>query len=180
MSEAISAIVQQVIQQSTSNPQMSQPATVGKTRSFESYLNQTEKSKGTEPTASNNQSLQQKADDIQNNLTGKLQNIGNISKDPGAIPTELLDSKSRMGFLREAFDKLGSDKAASGFQGKFLQMESDYKQVEAIMSSDKNLSPGELLALQARLYQVSQHIEVMSKVVDQMAGGIKTVLNTNV
>ena len=44
----------------------------------------------------------------------------------------------------------------------------------------KNLSPGELLALQARLYQVSQHIEVMSKVVDQMAGGIKTVLNTNV
>ncbi len=64
--------------------------------------------------------------------------------------------------------------------GQFTQVESEFKQVESIMKSDKNLSPGELLALQARLYQVSQHIEVMSKVVDQMAGGIKTILNTNV
>lgn len=180
MTEAISGIVQQVVQQSVSNQQTGQTAAGGKTRSFESYLNQNDKPNNTEPTGTGNQTLQQKVDDIQNALSGKLQNIGNVNKDPGAIPTELLDSKSRMGFLREAYDKLGSDKAASGFQGKFLQVESDYKQVEAIMTSDKNLSPGELLALQARLYQVSQHIEVMSKVVDQMAGGIKTVLNTNV
>ena len=48
------------------------------------------------------------------------------------------------------------------------------------MRSDKDLSSGELLGLQARLYQVSQHIDVMSKVVDQMTSGIKTILNTNV
>jgi hypothetical protein len=39
---------------------------------------------------------------------------------------------------------------------------------------------GELLGLQARLYQVSQQVEVMSKVIDQVTGGIKTILNTTV
>jgi hypothetical protein len=83
--------------------------------------------------------------------------------------------------LKEAYSKIGNtSKATTDLSGRFTQIESEYKQVESIMRSDKNLSPGELLALQARLYQVSQHIEVMSKVVDQMAGGIKTVLNTNV
>ena len=48
------------------------------------------------------------------------------------------------------------------------------------MMSDRDLSTGELLGLQARLYQVSQHIEVMSKVVDQVTGGIKSILNTNI
>ena len=73
-----------------------------------------------------------------------------------------------------------TSKVTDNLAGRFTQVENEYKAVEDIMKSDKSLSQGELLALQARLYQVSQHIEVMSKVVDQMAGGIKTVLNTNI
>jgi hypothetical protein len=37
-----------------------------------------------------------------------------------------------------------------------------------------------LLGLQARLYQVAQHVEVVSKVIDQVTGGVKTILNTNI
>ena len=60
------------------------------------------------------------------------------------------------------------------------RLETDWLNVERIMTSDKGLSTGELLGLQARLYQVSQHVEVVSKVVDQVTGGIKTILNTNI
>ena len=86
-----------------------------------------------------------------------------------------------MGMLKDAYSQIpNTNKVTKDLGGKFIQVENEYKGVEAIMRSNSNLTPGELLALQARLYQVSQHIEVMSKVVDQMAGGIKTVLNTNV
>ena len=83
--------------------------------------------------------------------------------------------------LKDAYNNLGKTaKVPSDLRGNLVNTESEWKAVQQIMNSDKNLSQGELLALQQRLYMVSQHVEVMSKVVDQMAGGIKTVLNTNI
>jgi hypothetical protein len=194
MSEITSGIASQIFQQALENqtqkPQ--QPKTDGK-RSFESYLQQnqeTQQSGQTEkptapttqaPTKTSGVEMQSKLDQMQADLAQRFgQNPADKSKVNMMLP-ELLDSKTRLGMLKEAYSKIGNtSKATSDLSGRFTQIESEYKQVESIMRSDKNLSPGELLALQARLYQVSQHIEVMSKVVDQMAGGIKTVLNTNV
>jgi hypothetical protein len=198
MSEITSAIVSQIFQQTLENQtvKQQQPQTNGK-RSFESYLQQnqetpqsgqTEKPTTTTPTTPTTQTpptsgvqMQSKLDQMQADLAQRFgQNPADKSKVNMMLP-ELLDSKTRLGMLKEAYSKIGStSKATTDLSGRFTQIESEYKQVESIMRSDKNLSPGELLALQARLYQVSQHIEVMSKVVDQMAGGIKTVLNTNV
>ncbi len=86
-----------------------------------------------------------------------------------------------MSMLKDAYNKLDrTSKVPSDLRGNLVNTEKEWNAVQQIMSSDKNLSQGELLALQQRLYMVSQHVEVMSKVVDQMAGGIKTVLNTNI
>lgn len=100
-----------------------------------------------------------------------------------ALLPELIDSRTRLGLLREAVTGVSgghSRVSTTDLRGKLVQVENEWKQLDGIMRSDKNLSTGELLGLQARLYQVSQHIEVMSKVVDQLTGGIKTILNTNV
>jgi hypothetical protein len=70
--------------------------------------------------------------------------------------------------------------SGTDLRGRFGQIETEWNQVEAIMRSNKDLSTSELLGLQARLYQVTQHVEVLSKVVDQVTGGVKTILNTNV
>lgn len=105
---------------------------------------------------------------------------------PGASPAsallpEFIDGQNRLGLLRQAIKGIGhSPVVGSDLRGRFTQVESEWYEVERILKSDKDLSTGELLGLQARLYQVSQHVEVMSKVVDQMTGGIKTILNTNV
>ncbi|HEX8368783.1 MAG TPA: hypothetical protein VF604_09590 [Pyrinomonadaceae bacterium] len=194
MSEITSGIVSQIFQQTLENQtqKQQQPQGNGK-RSFESYLQQTQETQPggqtekpttitpTTQTPTSGVEMQSKLDQMQTELAQRFgQNPADKSKVNMMLP-ELLDSKTRLGMLKEAYSKIGNtSKVTNDLGGRLTQVEGEYKQVEAIMRSDKNLSPGELLALQARLYQVSQHIEVMSKVVDQMAGGIKTVLNTNV
>ena len=192
MSDMISGVAGQLFQQILENQTTNQSAQTTNKRSFESYLQQDVKTptddktqtqsieKPQEPATSGTE-MQRKLDQMEAELAEKFKQTnpepGNFKK---RMP-ELLDSKTRLGMLREAYRKIGdTSKVTSDLSGRFVQVENEYKQVEAIMASDKNLSTGELLALQARLYQVGQHIEVMSKVVDQMAGGIKTVLNTNV
>jgi hypothetical protein len=194
MSEITSAVVSQIFQQTLENQTQKQQQPTGGKRSFESYMQEMQEAQQsgqtnqTEPTTqaptqtkTSGVEMQSKLDQMQADLAQRFgQNPSDKSKVNMMLP-ELLDSKTRLGMLKEAYSKIGNtSKVTNDLSGRFTQVESEYRQVEAIMRSDKNLSPGELLALQARLYQVSQHIEVMSKVVDQMAGGIKTVLNTNV
>ena len=93
---------------------------------------------------------------------------------------EFFNTRTRLGLLREAVQGVPNSPRGIDLRGRFGQLENEWYQVEQIMKSDRDLSNGELIGLQARLYQVSQHVEVMSKVVDQMTSGIKTILNTNV
>ncbi|HEY0429774.1 MAG TPA: hypothetical protein VGC76_18470 [Pyrinomonadaceae bacterium] len=101
-----------------------------------------------------------------------------------AIFPEYLDTKTRMSnfknVLNQAVSSVGSMPQGQNVQGRFSGVEDEWLKLENVMRSDKELSQGELLGLQARLYQVSQHIDVLSKVIDQMTGGVKTILNTNV
>ncbi len=191
MSDMISGVAGQLFQQILENQSTNQQTQTKK--SFESYLQQETKTqtddktattqtveKPTESTTSGTV-MQRKLDQMEAELAEKFKQTNQDQNNFNRMMPELLDSKTRLGMLKEAYSKIGdTSKVTSDLSGRFVQVENEYKQVEAIMNSDKNLSTGELLALQARLYQVGQHIEVMSKVVDQMAGGIKTVLNTNV
>lgn len=186
MSDMISAVVGQFFQPGLENQALKQqlPPERSDKRSFESFLQketstQTGETEKTQTISGSD--LQQKLDEMQTELTKANQKINQDSNKINQMLPELLDSKSRFSLLKEAQSKIGdTSKVTNNLQGNFEQIESEFKAVEAIMRSDKNLSQGELLALQARMYQVGQHIEVMSKVVDQMAGGIKTVLNTNI
>jgi hypothetical protein len=113
-----------------------------------------------------------------------MERVGRLppgSPNVNALLPELLDSRTRLGMLRDVMSKSGAN-ASTGtdLRGRFGQIETEWNQVESIMRSNKDLSTTELLGLQARLYQVTQHVEVLSKVVDQVTGGVKTILNTNV
>jgi len=196
MSDMISGVAGQLFQQILENQSLKQQPQPTNNRSFESYLQQDMKAqtptddktvtqtqtieKTQNPTTSG-ADMQKKLDQMEAELADRFKQQNQDQSKINKMMPELLDSKTRLGMLKEAYSKIGdTSKVTSDLSGRFTQVETEYKQVEAIMNSDKNLSSGELLALQARLYQVGQHIEVMSKVVDQMAGGIKTVLNTNV
>jgi len=192
MNDTISGVAGQFFQQILENQTAKQQPQTQNNRSFESYLQKDAKTQNDDKTATqtvektqnpttSGAEMQKKLDQMEAELAERFKQQNQDQSKINKMLPELLDSKTRLGMLREAYSKIGeTSKFTSDLSGRFVQVESEYKQVEAIMRSDKNLSTGELLALQARLYQVGQHIEVMSKVVDQMAGGIKTVLNTNV
>ena len=113
-------------------------------------------------------------------LTERINRLPPGASNINALLPELIDSRTRLGMLRDVMSKSGGTPAGTDLRGRFGQIENEWNQVEGIMKSNKDLSTTELLGLQARLYQVSQHVEVLSKVVDQVTGGIKTILNTNV
>lgn len=180
----ISALVGQVFQQGLENQvlkQQTEPQTSGK-RSFESYLQKNEPMQKveTQETQTVSDAKKPNLDEIQSELEATNQKYKQESSKLNEMLPDFLRT-SRTSLLREAYShNQGKSIPSNDLRGTLEYVENESKAVEEILHSNKTLTQGELLALQARMYQVGQHIEVMSKVVDQMAGGIKTVLNTNI
>ena len=183
MSDAVSAVISQVVTQ-TATAGLSKQETV--TRSFQAVL----QDGGTRPRTVEGSASGEKApegvsgaslEQMRAELARRLDRIpNNNNKNIDEIWPELMRTHTRLGMLREAMSGVDHTPTGTNLKGVFGRVENEWFNLEQIMRSDKDLSSGELLGLQARLYQVSQHIDVMSKVVDQMTGGIKTILNTNV
>lgn len=184
MADPVSGIVQGNLSQQLEGQRFQQQqGTAG--RSFESVMRQQE---GDASAVGAPQEAQApapvsgaKIEQMRLDLMQRVDRLPPGSPNVNALLPELLDSRTRLGMLREVMSKPGASGAqGTDLRGRFGQIETEWNQVESIMRSNKDLSTPELLGLQARLYQVTQHVEVLSKVVDQVTGGVKTILNTNV
>lgn len=193
MSELAAAVSQLAFQQNPDSQSLKSQTNSGK-RSFEQVLQ--DGNKNEQVSTENKISNPAEGSKMTTGVSGakleqmRLELMQRIDQlNPGQTPPptkssdilpDLFYTKNRMGLLKEAMNGLERTPKGEEIFDMFTRFENEHKQIEGIMKSNKDLSPGELLGLQARLYQVSQHIEVMSKVVDQMTSGIKTILNTNV
>lgn len=186
MAEPVAGIAQSVLSQNLGEQKMQQQAGAGG-RSFETVLQQTGGANGgaegaagagipDQPAAVSGAKLEQ----MRLDLTERLNRLPPGTSNLNALLPELIDSRTRLGMLNEVMSKAKGTPVGTDLRGRFGQIEQEWFQVESIMKSNKDLSTTELLGLQARLYQVSQHVEVLSKVVDQMTSGVKTILSTNV
>ncbi|HEX5709174.1 MAG TPA: hypothetical protein VFX96_17865 [Pyrinomonadaceae bacterium] len=181
MADPISGVAQSVLSQNLGQEKLQQQQGTGG-RSFEQVLRQQsggpEGSQGAgAPNSISGAQLERMRLDLMDRVGRLPPGASNVS----TLLPELIDTRTRLGMLRDVMTKSrGGTPVGTDLQGRFGQIENEWYQVEGIMKSNKDLSTTELLGLQARLYQVSQHVEVLSKVVDQVTGGIKTILNTNV
>ncbi len=91
--------------------------------------------------------------------------------------------KSAQGGIEElnrtvaAMPKLG---ALEPLKQRLKDIESQFNASGTALHRVNLNDPGSLLQLQVQIYQVSQNVEVMSKVVDHVSSGIKTILQTQV
>lgn len=186
MAELISGILQKQLGGNAAGmeKQQSQNAQNNGGRSFESVMQKTN-----QPTSINTENPVGKAADpkleaMRVDLTERYRNLPDGVPKVTAIFPEYLDTKTRMSsfktILNQAIGSNGNNPQATDIKGRFSQVENEWLKLDNVMRSDKDMSQGEMLGLQARLYQVSQHIDMLSKVVDQMTSGVKTLLNTNV
>lgn len=181
MSESVTNIIQKQMGGSMPGTEKQQLQQSQGNRSFESVMQQQDGQTGNVEGQRTNKINDPKLQEMMVDLTHRYQNLPNGVPSTTAILPEYLDTKTSMKSFREILGKaVGSSPQGTDVKGKFMQVENEWLKLDSIMKSDRDLSQGELLGLQARLYQVSQHIDVLSKVVDQMTSGIKTVLNTNV
>jgi hypothetical protein len=182
MSQVISSVAQTAMQQGPEK-QLQQNQTQPKT-SFEETLQKTEQQTPVSEASMqktqesfNNPAINQIQADLQNKYQ-QIPQVGPMSKSSILPEYDMLNG--RMSVLREMNNGLTKAPTASGLQDYMKRTENMYGDVVSMMNSNRDLRPGELLTLQSRMYMISQHIDVMSKVIDQMTGGVKTVLNTNI
>ncbi|MGQ9898521.1 MAG: hypothetical protein ACUVR8_13330 [Acidobacteriota bacterium] len=150
-----------------------QPATSGK--SFESVLQQQTIGQPADVlhqgSGTSGLTLEQLRADLMQRLSNP--NAGDLG-----LPFD--QTRLRISALRDGIYSMTPDQRSPDLLSRFSQVENQWMQIESLLNSDRELSQGELLGLQARMYQLTQNIEILSKVVDQVTGGIKTVLQTNV
>jgi hypothetical protein len=184
MADPVSGIVQGNLSQQLEGQRLQQQQ--GGARSFQDVLRQQEAAGGQQAGAPPEAAAPPpvsgaKIEQMRLDLMQRVERLPPGSPSVNALLPELLDSRTRLGMLRDVMAKQGAAGASgTDLRGRFGQIEAEWNHVESIMRSNKDLSTTELLGLQARLYQVTQHVEVLSKVVDQVTGGVKTILNTNV
>jgi hypothetical protein len=157
-------------------------------RSFESVLKQVkgEQVKG-QPTSPKIATVDppppsgNRIEQLRLDLMERTKHLAKDRKTLDAMVPELTRPGSRHTLMQEAMSGISSPVlAGNDFKSILGSIENRWLNVERIMTSNQELSTGELLGLQARLYQVAQHVEVVSKVIDQVTGGVKTILNTNI
>lgn len=184
MSEFVTGIVQTQIEMSGAGAEKQAIQQTPSGRSFESVLQKD----GSQATSGTDKSVTRlgdpKLEAQRQDLIQRYQSLPEGVPKTSVILPEFLDTKTRItdfrSYINEAVKSVGSMPKGNSVQGTLTAVEDKWMNLTGIMQSNKDLSQGELLALQAGLYQVSQHIEVLSKVVDQMTSGVKTVLNTNI
>jgi hypothetical protein len=180
MNQVISNVTQTALQQ---GPEKQAEQTQPKT-SFEETLKKVE-----QPTPVSEASMQKTQESLSNPDLARIQaelqfksqqipQVGPTSKSDMFPQFEMLGG--RMGMMKDMMQGITKAPDASGLKDFAKRAENMYGDVVKMMNSDRDLRPSELLTLQARMYMISQHIDVMSKVIDQMTGGVKTVLNTNI
>ena len=99
------------------------------------------------------------------------------------LRTETLDVNLRQELTRFVLNEGSRAQGGGGFFGLISQIEKANLRSDAVLkevASNKDLSQGELLLMQSVVYKAAQSTEVLSKVVDQVTGSVKTILSTNV
>jgi hypothetical protein len=83
--------------------------------------------------------------------------------------------------LRKQVDALPRDPGANTIRERLETIESSFTGAEQMLAGMRNLdSPKELLRMQIQLYNMTQNIEMVSKVVEQLSGGTKQLLQTQI
>jgi hypothetical protein len=83
--------------------------------------------------------------------------------------------------LHQRVDGLANTKTDSGLRTRLVQLETDFKSVDKnIGQTATSGNPMDMLKLQNDIYRIDEELELLSKVVEQMTSGIKTVLQMQI
>ena len=119
-------------------------------------------------------------EDLQKELSWQVKDLAPTNLTLNQMLPQLVDSRSRLGMIRDAIRHVNSPLSRTGLENQFSHIENEWYQLESLMQSKKSLSMGEMLGLQVRMYQMSEQLQILGKALEQATSGVKTLLTVNV
>jgi hypothetical protein len=89
-------------------------------------------------------------------------------------------TRLRMDTLGQAVQKLPPQATFSPLRERFTAIEQQFKRSGDLIQNIKGMDPQSLLNVQVQLFQLSENIDLMSKVLDSASSGVKTMLQVQV
>jgi hypothetical protein len=93
---------------------------------------------------------------------------------------EMDRSKATLDKLTAAVNKLPAKSAVDPIRQRLNAIEQQFQRSGNLIGGSKEMEPKSLLNTQMQLYQLSENMEMLSKVVDQLTSGVKTIMQTQV
>jgi hypothetical protein len=93
------------------------------------------------------------------------------------------DNRTKLESLRVELDRVSAPEQSNQVTDYLNGIDKELNSLEGILNSvDINapINPMEMIKLQTKMQFVTEHVEILSKVVEQVSSGMKTILQTNV
>ncbi|MBV9508143.1 MAG: hypothetical protein JO323_24390 [Acidobacteriia bacterium] len=82
--------------------------------------------------------------------------------------------------LSSAVSKLPSDSSFTPIRERLRSIETQFQNSGTLINNTQDMNPQSLLKVQMQMYQLSENVELLSKVVDSVNSGVKTMLQMQV
>ena len=121
---------------------------------------------------------QQKA--LQAELSQRVEKLGTTTS-TDLFATHITQAKQGIEHLTNRVNALPKTPAFEPFRQRLASIDAQYQQAGQLVSSvDGKQNPGDLMKIQIQMYQLTENLELMSKVVEQVTSGMKSILQTQV
>ncbi len=97
-----------------------------------------------------------------------------------ALRSNLTAARTEMTRLTDAIGKLPEQPAASPIRERLNNLEQQFQESGNLIHQLNDMDPKSLLNAQMQLYQLSENIGLMSKLVEQVSSGVKTMLQIQI
>ena len=94
---------------------------------------------------------------------------------------DLRELRGRLDVVTRQVAAVPKTPASDAVQNRLLRIESQFQRANKVIQGlGSATSPQEMLQVQMQMYQMTQNVELMAKFVEQMTGGVKSILQTQV
>src|SRR5215471_3890555 len=115
---------------------------------------------------------------LQTKLTSQIQTTGAGSTHQ-VLGVHMKHAKERVEQLTSRVNMLPKTAAFEPFRQRLASIDNQYHSAGKLMSSIQgSTNPGDLMKVQMQMYQLTENLELMSKVVEQVTSGVKSILQT--
>lgn len=117
---------------------------------------------------------------LEAHLSKRLERKGAISA-PELFAMDMKRAKAGVGHLTDRVNALPKTPAFEPFRKRLASIDQQYQSAGNLVNSvGGTQNPGDLMKVQMQMYQLTENLELMSKVVEQVTSGVKSILQTQV